>query len=83
MVDINQEESEGVFNLNTVKSLYSFIKETYEHCREVATKYINYYNTLFSVALRRVDNLRNKLFLSLGTVSQSCYWHGVKDVQKY
>lgn len=83
VVDASREESGGVFNLNTVNSLHSFIKETYEHYRGVATKYINRYNALFSVAFRCADNLRDKLFLSLGTVGQSCYWHGVKDVRKY
>ena len=83
VVDINQQEGKGVFNLNTVNSLHSFIKQTYEHYRGVATKYINRYNALFSVAFRCADNLRDKLFLSLGTIGQSCYWHGVKDVQKH
>ena len=31
VVDINQEERRGIFNLNTVNSLHSFIKETYNH----------------------------------------------------
>ena len=28
VVDVNQEESDGVFDLNTVNSLHSFIKQT-------------------------------------------------------
>ena len=41
VVDINHEKSRGIFNLNTVNSLHSYIKETYNHYRGVATKYIN------------------------------------------
>ena len=48
VVDVKQEADRGIFNLNTVNSLHSFIKETYNHYRGVATKYINRYNVLFS-----------------------------------
>ena len=83
VVDVKQEADRGIFNLNTVNSLHSFIKETYNHYRGVATKYINRYNVLFSIAFRCADNLRDILFSSLCTVSQNCYWHSVNDVQNY
>ena len=83
VVDINQEESRGIFNLNTVNSLHSFIKEAYNHYRRVATKYINRYNALFSIAFQCVNNLKDILFSSLCTMGKNCYWHSVGDVRNY
>ena len=83
VVDINHEKSRGIFNLNTVNSLHSYIKETYNHYRGVATKYINRYNALFSIAFRCASDRIESLFLSLCTVGRNCYWHSVKDVRNY
>lgn len=83
VVDVNHEEHYGFFNLNTVNSLHSFIKKTYNHYRGVATKYINSYNALFSVAFRCASNLKDTLFSFLGTVGQECYWHSIKDVRNW
>ena len=83
VVDVNHEESRGIFNLNTVNSLHSYIKKAYEHYRGVATKYINRYNALFSIAFRCADSVKDVLFSSLCTVGQICYWHSVKDVRNY
>ena len=46
------ENEKGFFNLNTVNRFHSFIKECYRAYRGVATKYLNRYNTLMSVAYR-------------------------------
>ena len=59
VVDVNQEGGRGLFNLNTDNSLHSYIKETYNHYCGVATKYINRYNALFSIAFRCADNLKD------------------------
>lgn len=83
VVDVNHEENSGMFHLNTVNSLHSYIKETYNHYRGVATKYINRYNALFSIAFRCTDSLKDTLFSSLCTIGQSCYWHSVNDVRNY
>ena len=83
VVNVKREAGRGIFNLNTVNSLHSFIKETYNHYRGVATKYINRYNVLFSIAFRCADNLKDMLFSSLCTVGQNCYWHSVNDVRNY
>lgn len=83
VVDVNREGGRGMFHLNTVNSMHSYIKETCNHYRGVATKYINRYNALFSVAFRCADNLKDALFSSLCTVSQNCYWHSVNDVRNY
>lgn len=81
VVDVNQEENKKMFNLNTVNSLHSFIKSAYTNYRGVATKYLNRYNALFSVAFRCADALKGTLFSSLCTIGQNCYWHGVKDIR--
>ena len=83
VVDVSHEESRGIFNLNTVNSLHSYIKETYDHYRGVATKYINRYNALFSIAFRCAKNLKDTLFSSLCTVGHNCYWHSMEDVRCY
>ncbi len=83
VVDINHEGRNGMFNLNTVNSLHSYIKETYDHYRGVATKYMNRYNALFSVAFRCADSLKDRLFAALCNIGQDCYWHGVKDIRSF
>lgn len=83
VVDVNHEENKKMFNLNTVNSLHSFIKNTYNHYRGVATKYINRYNALFSIAFRCADELKDTLFSSLCSIGQNCYWHSVKDIRSY
>ena len=83
VVDVNHESCRGMFNLNTVNSLHSYIKETYNHYRGVATKYINRYNALFSIAFRPADNLKDTLSAVLCNVGQKSYWHSVKDVRNY
>lgn len=83
VVDVNHEERRGIFNLNTVNSLHSYIKETYDHYRGVSTKYINRYNALFSIAFRCAKNLKDTLFSSLCTVGHNSYWHSVGDVRNY
>ena len=83
VVDVNQEENKKMFNLNTVNSLHSFIKSAYTNYRGVATKYINRYNALFSVAFRHTDALKGMLLDSLCTIGQNCYWHRVKDIRNY
>ncbi len=45
-------EKTSFYNLNTVNSLHSFVKEQYKFYRGVATKYINRYCTLFEYAFR-------------------------------
>ena len=83
VVDANHESCRGLFNLNTVNSLHSYIKETYNHYRGVATKYINRYNALFSIAFRPADNLKDTQSAVLCNVGQKNYWHSVKDVRNY
>lgn len=83
VVDVNYEESRGMFHLNTVNSLHSYIKDSYDHYRGVATKYINRYNALFSIAFRCANSLKDTLFTSLCTIGRNCYWHSLQDVRNY
>lgn len=83
VMDVNHEENKKLFNLNTVNSLHSYIKGTYNHYRGVATKYINRYNALFSIAFRCAGGLATSLFHSLCNIGKDCYWHSVHDVCNY
>ena len=83
VVDVNHEECRGIFHLNTVNSLHSYIKQTYVHYRGVASKYLNRYNALFSIAFRCANDMMDTLFASLASLGQTCYWHSVKDIRNY
>ena len=83
VVNVNTEKGKKIFNLNVVNSLHSYIKGMYGHYRGVATKYINRYNALFSIAFRCADSLAESLFHSLCNIGNSCCWHGVYDVRNY
>ena len=69
------------FNLNVVNGMHSFIKETYNHYRGVATKYINRYNTLFSLAYRCADGLAADLFSEICNISTYTFRHTIQDVR--
>lgn len=82
VVDVNHEEGR-LFHLNTINSLHSYIKETYNYYRGVATKYINRYNALFTMAFRCACDLKNTLLKTLCNTGQNHYWHSVKDIRSY
>ena len=83
VVNVNKEQNKRFFHLNTVNRLHSFIKQTYVHFRGVATKYINRYNALFSIAFRCTENLANELFSSVCFTSRDCFWHSVKEISTH
>lgn len=83
VLDVKHEGNKKLLNLNLVNSLHSFIKETYNYYRGVATKYINRYNALFSIAFRCAGGLAASLFDSLCNIENGCYWHGVHDIRNY
>ena len=80
--DVNLERQKTVFNLNTVNSLHSYIKSTYEHYRGVATKYLNRYNALFAVTFRGMSGLAESLFQLLSNTSQRNYWHSCQELRE-
>lgn len=55
-------DSSGFYNINTVNSYHSFIKEKNRDARGFATKYLNRYNSLFSMIFRKTDNIINQIF---------------------
>lgn len=57
--DINTvcEDEQTFYHLNTVNNFHSFIKSRYVFYRGVATKYLNRYNALFTLAWRQPDSL--------------------------
>lgn len=79
-VNVNKEENKKFFNLITVNRLHSFIKLAYAHFRGVATKYLNRYNALFSIAFRHAEGLSKMLFLSVCIPSHGCFWHSVMSI---
>ena len=80
-VDVNHEGCRGMFHLNTVNSLHSYIKGMYRQYRGVATKYINRYNALFSIACRNAKNLKDELLATLCKAEGNGYWHIVINWQ--
>ena len=75
------ENEKGFFNLNTVNRFHSFIKECYRSYRGVATKYLNRYNALLSVAYRitaeKIRDYSAKLLTAIST-RRSYTCHDVK-----
>lgn len=75
------EEDTGFFNLNTVNNFHSFIKDRYESYRGVATKYLNRYAVLFTVAWRQGENVLASLCEKLLNPSTRNYHHTIRDVR--
>ena len=67
--DVTEERSGKFFNLNTVNNFHSFIKSRYKFYRGVATKYLNRYNDLFSIAYRQAREKAGQLCNQLLEVS--------------
>ena len=83
VIDVNCVDKTSMFNLNTVNSLHSYIKSAYDHYRGVATKYLNRYNALFSIAFRCATNIIETLFSTLCSTGRNNYWHSVNDTRNY
>ena len=58
----DSKEEDSFYNLNTVNSMHSYIKDIYVYCRGVATKYIDCYNAMFSLVFRSTQELPINLF---------------------
>ena len=50
--NVNLEKQGSFYHLNNVNSFHSFIKQRYHFYKGVATKYLNRYNMLFSLAYK-------------------------------
>lgn len=80
VVDATRTEG-SFFNLNAVNGMHSFIKETYTRYRGVATKYINRYNALFSLAYRCAEGFAASLFSNLCDSSTYLFRYTINDVK--
>ena len=56
------KDSGNFYNINTVNSYHSFIKERNRNARGFATKYLNRYNSLFSMVFRKTANITNQIY---------------------
>ncbi len=81
VVDVNHEEDKSFFNLSIVNNMHSYIKEAYVRYRGVATKYINRYNAMFSLAFRNIKDQADDVFSSLCQMGRTCLWHRVKEIK--
>ena len=52
VLNASEDNTDSFYNINTVNSFHSFIKERNRRARGFATKYLNRYNSLFSSAFR-------------------------------
>lgn len=80
--DINtvDEAEKNFYNLNTVNNFHSFIKARYGFYRGVATKYLNRYNALFTLAWRQGGSLIAGLCAKFFHPGTTDYHHGLRDV---
>lgn len=78
-----ETEKSSFYHLNTVNNLHSFIKDRYKFYRGVATKYINRYGVLFSVAYRKTQDVIDHLESLIFSVSTRSYTHGIYDVKQH
>jgi transposase-like protein len=76
------EGGKGFFNINTVNSLHSFIKNQYRAYRGVATKYLNRYNVLFARAYTNTT-MSDADIADLLKQSDGIHCHTIKDVRTY
>lgn len=82
--DINtvDDTEKNFYHLNTVNNFHSFIKERYNFYRGVATKYLNRYNALFTLAWRQGESLVAGLCAKFFHPGATDYCHGIRDVRE-
>ena len=76
-----EKETASFYHLNSVNNLHSYIKDQYKYYRGVATKYINRYGVLFSVAYRKTEDLVEMLKTRLFSVARTSHTHTISDVK--
>ena len=75
------KEEENFYHLNTVNNFHSFIKDRYDFYRGVATKYLNRYVTLFTLAWQQSGTILADLCSKLFTPSTTNYFYGNQGVK--
>ena len=76
-----EKETASFYHLNSVNNLHSYIKDQYKYYRGVATKYINRYGILFSVAYRKTEDIVEMLKTRLFSVGRTSHTHTIRDVK--
>jgi transposase-like protein len=61
-VHVVEKNGGGFYNINTVNSYHSFIKERNRNARGFATKYLNRYNSLFSKVFRKREGITDHIY---------------------
>lgn len=61
-VHVVEKNGGGFYNINTVNSYHSFIKERNRNARGFATKYLNRYNSLFSKVFRKTAVITDYIY---------------------
>jgi transposase-like protein len=59
--------NQGFYHINSVNGYHSFIKERYLAARGFATKYLNRYNALFTLAYKQISSTAEDIFETLVT----------------
>jgi hypothetical protein len=77
----NVDNTNAFYNINTVNSFHSMLKERYRRYRGVATKYLNRYNTLFADVFRNPDMECHAGFAMMKSGAVN-YYHSQKDVKR-
>ena len=75
-------DEKAFYHLNTVNNFHSFIKGRYDFYRGVATKYLNRYNALFTVAWRQNDSVIANLCSRLFSPGKVDYHYRNRDVRE-
>lgn len=57
-----EKDSGGFYNINTINNYHSFIKEKNRSARGFATKYLNRYNSLFSMIFRKTESITDHIY---------------------
>ena len=69
------------YNLNTVNGFHSYIKRQYSFYRGVASKYLNRYNALFSIAYRDVKSKIGQFSNALLSVTTHNNYHSIRTLR--
>jgi transposase-like protein len=80
VMNVTDENRGGFTHINTVNGFHSFIKDRYNECRGVATKYLNRYNALFSKVFRGGSDLADRIY-SILRKNDIQRFHTVNDVK--
>jgi hypothetical protein len=74
-----RKESRGFYNINTVNSYHSFLKEKNRNARGFGTKYLNRYNSFFSKIFRKTGVITDQIYDLLCDMNNR--YHSNKEIR--